>query len=81
MVQATLQLSLVAIQNISRRYWMIQFNQSWSENMGINRQNTVFHELWQEFSMRPVTFESPLNLSAQKRVMQNSEKELPLKSY
>ena len=60
---------------------MKQFNQSWSENMGINRQNTVFHELWQEFSMRQVTFESPLNLSAQKRVMQNSEKELPLKSY
>ena len=81
MVQATLQLSLVAIQNISRRYWMIQFNQSWSENMEINRQNTVFHELWQGFSMRQVTFESPLNLSAQKRVMQNSEKELPLKSY
>ena len=58
--QATFQLSLASMQNKSRRYWMMQYNQSWFENIWINRQNTIFHDLWQkELRMEPVTFEYP----------------------
>lgn len=47
---------------------MIQYNQSWFENMCIDHQNTVIHELWQkEFRMKPLTFEYLLNLIAQNR--------------
>ena len=47
---------------------MIYYNQSWFENMWINRQKTVFHKLWQKESrMGPVTFEYLLNLIAQNR--------------
>lgn len=46
---------------------MSQYDQSWFENMWLNRQNTVFYELWEkQFRIEPVTFEYPLNLIAQK---------------
>ena len=52
-----------------RSYWMSQYDQSWFENMWLNRQNTVFYELWEkQFRIEPVTFEYPLNLIAQNRI-------------
>lgn len=83
-LQATFQLSLVAMQNKSRRslatiqnksrrssvamqnkslrYW-IMHSQSWVKKIWINRQNTVFHKLWQkEFKMGQVTFDYSLNM-------------------
>ena len=36
-VQATYQLLVAAMQNKSRRYWMVQYNQSLFENMWVNR--------------------------------------------
>ena len=41
-----------------RRYWMIEYNQAWFENMWSNRYEEVFNELWsKEFRLHPQTFE------------------------
>ena len=54
--------SSVAMQNESLRYW-IMHSQSWVKKIWINRQNTVFHKLWQkEFKMGQVTFDYSLNM-------------------
>ena len=45
-------------QETQRRYWAMEYEQSWFEKMWRNRHNDIYCELWQkEFWMSPSTFE------------------------
>ena len=48
-----------------RRYWIIEYEQSWFEKMWENRHEEIFFELWsREFRLNPNTFEFVVNLVA-----------------
>ena len=68
MGQISFQLSntllLATIPHEKRRYGMIEDNQSWFENIWIQRYGILINEIWQkEFKMRPQTFEYLLNMN------------------
>ena len=46
-----------------RRYWMMEYDQSWFERMRCNRHHLLFQDLWvNEFRMSPKTFEFVVEL-------------------
>ena len=56
-----------------RRYWMMEYNQSWFETLWDNRYDVIFYELWsKEFRVRPEIFEIIINLVAMKMQKQNT---------
>ena len=53
-------------QETQRRYWAMEYEQSWFEKMWRNRHNDIYCELWQkEFRMSPSTFEFIIDLVEQ----------------
>ena len=53
-------------QETQRRYWAMEYEQSWYEKMWRKSHNDIYSELWQkEFRMSPSTFEYIIDLEEQ----------------
>ena len=58
---------------MGRRYWMVQYDQDWFQNMWNNRYEDIYDELWvREFRLKPETFEYVITLVRENMFKRNT---------